>query len=103
MNFNEKVYKECKKIPKGKVSTYKEIGKKLNTRAYRAIGQALKNNPYPIQVPCHRVVSSQGKLHGFKGKTKGKALKEKQRMLEEEGLTIINNKIKDFEEKLFKF
>ena len=77
-DFNERVYELCKRIPKGKVSTYSEIARKLNTKAYRAVGQALRNNPYaPFPVPCHRVISSSGNIYGFKGKLKGKAIQEK--------------------------
>ena len=93
MNFNDKVYNLCRKIPKGRISTYKEIARALNSKAYRAVGQALRNNPYQPIVPCHRVVSSSGKLHGFKGKTRGRALKEKQRMLEREGLKVEQGKV----------
>ena len=71
MTFSEKVYSLCRKIPLGKVTTYKEIATALNTEAYRAVGQALKCNPYAPQVPCHRVVSSNGSLGGFKGKRSG--------------------------------
>ena len=56
MNFNEKVWQLTKKIPKGKVTTYKLIAQKLKTKAYRAVGQALKRNPHAPKVPCHRVV-----------------------------------------------
>jgi len=89
----DKVYTLCKKIPKGKVTTYKELGKALNTKAYQAIGQALRKNPYPPIVPCHRVVSSTGHLHGFKGKRSGKALKEKELLLKSEGIQIKKGKI----------
>ena len=89
----DKIYHLCRQIPKGKVSTYKEIGKALNIKAYQAIGQALRKNPYAPDVPCHRVVSSTGHLHGFKGKRKGKALKEKKLLLEQEGIHIEKNKI----------
>ena len=57
MRFNEKVYNLCRKIPKGKITTYKIIAEALNTRAYRQVGKALRNNPRPLKVPCHRVVS----------------------------------------------
>jgi len=46
MTFYDKVYKVASKIPKGKVSTYKEIAKALNSRAYRAVGKAMNKNPY---------------------------------------------------------
>lgn len=105
MQFSDKVYKIVKKIPKGKVTTYKEIGKKLKlsdrkvrskasvTKAYRAIGQVLRKNPYAPKVPCHRVIRSDGSIGGFKGKTKGKAIDEKIRMLKKEGVEIKNKKI----------
>lgn len=90
--FTDKVYTLCKKIPTGKVTTYKNIALKLNMKAYQAIGQALKKNPYK-EVPCHRVVSSTGHLYGFKGKRSGKELEEKRMLLEKEGIKINKNKI----------
>ena len=89
----DKVYTLCKQIPKGKVTTYRELGRAMNTRAYQAIGQALRKNPYAPNVPCHRVVSSTGHLHGFKGERKGKELEEKKEMLEQEGILVENSKI----------
>lgn len=88
----EKVYTLCKQIPKGKVSTYKALAEKLNTKAYQAIGQALRKNPYK-EVPCHRVISSTGHLHGFKGKTSKKFLQEKELLLKREGIEIKKGKI----------
>ncbi|MBL7055731.1 MGMT family protein [Candidatus Woesearchaeota archaeon] len=104
--FEEKIYQVCKKIPKGKVSTYKVIAEKLNSKAYRAVGSAMNKNPYSLSkigsskkmVPCHRVVASNGHLHGF-----AHGLKKKAQMLRKEGLEIKNNKIKNFKEKLCKF
>ena len=103
MKFSEKVYRLCKQIPKGKVSSYKILAEILNTKAYRAVGQVLKRNPYAPNVPCHRVVSSSGYLGGFKGKTSGKEIKEKIKLLEEEGVKIKNNKVVNFEKILYKF
>ena len=65
MSFNEEVYKLCKKIPKGKVSTYKEIGLALNSKAYRAVGNALNKNPHAPEVPCHRVICTDGSPGGY--------------------------------------
>lgn len=98
--FTEKVYQYCKQIPRGKVTTYKELGKRLNTKAYQAIGQALKRNPYAPDVPCHRVVSSTGHLHGFQGKKNNYTLKEKQRLLEKEGVEVRKKKV-DLKKYLF--
>lgn len=91
MEFKQKVYNICKQIPKGKVTTYKIIAEKLNTKAYQAVGNALRKNPYK-EVPCHRVVKSNGEVGGFRG---SKDNKEKARLLIKEGLEIKNNKIKD--------
>lgn len=86
--FSKKVYEICKKIPKGKVSTYKEIAKKLNSKAYRAVGTALNKNPYAPKVPCHRVINSNGKVGGF-----ASGIDNKIKMLKQEGIIIKNNKI----------
>ncbi|MEK6835371.1 MAG: MGMT family protein [Nanoarchaeota archaeon] len=98
MNFNEKVYKLCKKIPKGKISTYKEIANALNTKAYRAVGNALNKNPYAPEIPCHRVIGSNGDLVGF-----ASGLKNKSKLLKKEGINIKNNKVLDFEKVFYKF
>lgn len=103
MKFNEKVYFYCKKIPRGKVSTYKEIGKAMNSKAYRAIGQALRKNPYAPIVPCHRVVASDGKIGGFGGAVKGKKIKKKILLLKKERVDVKNNKIMNFEKIIYRF
>jgi len=90
MNFNEKVLNLTKKIPKGKVTTYKEIAKALNTKAYRAVGTALRKNKKPIIIPCHRVINSNGTIGSYKGK---KNSEEKVKLLKKEGIEIKNNKI----------
>jgi len=87
-----------KRVPKGKVSTYKEIARKLGTKAYRAVGNALNKNPYSPEVPCHRVVKSDGCVGGF-----ARGTRKKVEMLKSEGIKIKNNKIIDFRKKLYKF
>ena len=87
MNFTEKVYNLCRKIPKGKVSTYKILSKKLKSKAYRAVGNALNKNKSK-QVPCHRVIKSSGEIGGF-----NKGTKNKIKLLKKEGIIIKNNKI----------
>lgn len=96
-NFNEKVWNLTKKIPKGKVTTYKIIGKKLKTKAYRAVGNALNKNPYWPKVPCHRVVKSNGEIGGF-----SRGIKEKIKLLKKEGIEIKQRKI-DLKRCLFRF
>ena len=100
MNFSEKVYELCRKIPKGKVTTYKELGKALGGKrqVYRAVGRALNTNPYSPNVPCHRVVCYDGKIGWF-----AKGVKKKIAMLEKEGVKVVDGKIVDFEKVLWKF
>jgi methylated-DNA-[protein]-cysteine S-methyltransferase len=64
--FAQKVYKIVLKIPLGEVRTYKWVAKKAGQpKAVRSVGQILKHNPYPILIPCHRVVGSNGKIGGY--------------------------------------
>ena len=64
--FQIKVWKEIAKIPKGKTKTYKEIAIKIgHPNSARAVANACGANPYPIEVPCHRVVGSKGSIGGF--------------------------------------
>lgn len=91
--FQIKVYQLCSQIPQGKVTTYKEIARALNTNAYRAVGQALRCNPYAPKIPCHRVVASNGSIGGFMGQTIGDKITTKIQLLRQEGVTIINNRI----------
>jgi methylated-DNA-[protein]-cysteine S-methyltransferase len=87
-SFYEKCYSILRKVPKGKVTTYKEIARTLNSRAYQAVGSAMHNNPYFPIVPCHRVINSNGELGGF-----ASGLKNKIKLLKSEGIEIKNNKI----------
>ena len=97
-SFFEKCYALLRKVPKGKVTTYKEIANALGTRAYRAVGQAMNKNPYAPKVPCHRVVSSDGSIGGFAHGTKRKI-----EMLKKEHVDMLDGKIRDFKTKLFLF
>ena len=90
-------------IPKGKVTTYGLIAKKLRTRAYRAVGNACRKNPYAPRVPCHRVVRSDGTIGGFGGKTKGKNIERKIQLLRKENVEVVNGRVVSFERKLFRF
>jgi methylated-DNA-[protein]-cysteine S-methyltransferase len=102
LNFEERVWKLMESIPKGRVTTYGLIAKKLNTKAYRAVGNACRRNPYAPRVPCHRVVKSDGTVGGFGGKISGKTVEKKIQMLRREGVEIRQGKIADFERVLFK-
>ncbi len=103
MKFNDRIWSMMRKIPKGKVTSYKELAMSLNCNAYRAVGNACRNNPYAPEVPCHRVVKSNGDIGGFGGEMDGKKVEEKKRLLKKEGVTVKNGKVVDFEKILFKF
>ncbi len=63
--FYQDVYRETLKIPFGNITTYKDIAKSINRpRAYRAVATALRKNPFPVFVPCHRIIRSDGKIGG---------------------------------------
>lgn len=66
--FQQEVLKAVTKIPHGQTRTYAWVGMKIGKpRALRAVGQALRRNPFPILIPCHRIVGSSGALVGFMG------------------------------------
>ncbi|MBT3407321.1 MGMT family protein [Candidatus Woesearchaeota archaeon] len=97
MDFNQKCYDLLILIPKGKVTTYKEIARALNSKAYRAVGNAMNKNENAPKVPCHRVVGSNGNLVGY-----AYGIENKIKLLEKEGVKIINNKI-DLKKYFFSF
>ena len=66
--FQIRVWNELKKIPKGETRTYQEIAKLIGKpTAVRAVANACGKNPYPITIPCHRVIRSDGGLGGYSG------------------------------------
>ena len=80
--FEIQVWEEITKIPKGTVKTYKEIARILgNPNSSRAVANACAKNPLIIEIPCHRVIRSDGLLGGYSGK--GGILKKKQLLIEE--------------------
>lgn len=65
-SFAKKVYRAVLSIPLGEVRTYKWVAKKAGSpKGMRAIGQILRHNPYPLIIPCHRVVRADGSLGGY--------------------------------------
>ena len=81
--FQEKIYKIVRKIPKGKVLTYKELAKLAGKpRAFRAVGNILNKNQDP-KIPCHRVIRSDGRLGGY-----NRGVYKKRFLLQQEGVKI---------------
>ena len=85
-SFDQRCYELLLQIPKGKVTTYGEIAHSLGTKAYRAVGQALNRNPNLLEVPCHRVVKSNGEVGGYAGGSASKI-----ELLREEGVEVSEN------------
>ncbi|MFH1522641.1 MAG: MGMT family protein [Patescibacteria group bacterium] len=97
--FSCNVYKKAKKIPRGKITTYKEIARAIGgPKTARAVGNAMHRNPYAPIVPCHRVVKSNGCIGGF-----ASGVKKKIKMLADEGITVKGGRVVDFEKVLYKF
>jgi methylated-DNA-[protein]-cysteine S-methyltransferase len=81
--FQKHVYEELRKVPSGCTCSYQALAKAVGrARSARAVGTALKNNPIPIIIPCHRVIKSDGSLGGFNS-----GVEWKKRLLEVEGAT----------------
>jgi len=99
MEFDKKVWRALKKIPRGRVTTYKEIAKYLgHASAARAVGNACHKNPDAPKTPCHRVVKSDGRIGGYAG-----GIKKKIARLKKEGVKTEKGKVKDFKKKIYKF
>lgn len=98
--FQRRVWEAMRLIPRGRVTTYGAIAKYLGSDAVRAVGTAVGKNPYAPEVPCHRVVRSDGKVGNYSG---GEGTPTKIAYLREEGVEVRNGKIVDFPECLYRF
>ncbi|TEU19202.1 MAG: MGMT family protein [Gammaproteobacteria bacterium] len=98
-DFQQLCYQTLKaRVPAGKVITYAGLAQLINhPKAHRAVGSAMNKNPFAPEVPCHRVVKSNGELGGF-----AQDIKIKIKRLQKEGVQVINNKIVDFKTKVVK-
>ena len=87
--ISEKVFNLLRKVPKGRVTTYKALAGKAGTSP-RAVGQIMRSNKRPDAYPCYKVVCSDGGLGGF---THPKGVKEKIRRLERDGVKVKDRKV----------
>ncbi len=89
--FIKSVYTVASQIPKGNVATYKQIASLAGSpKAYRAVGSAMRNNPDTKTVPCHRVVGSDGAMHGYSAQ---QGISSKISLLKSEGVPTIDGKV----------
>ena len=99
MNLEQKIYKKLLEVPKVQITTYGELAKAVGLKnGQRVIGKIMNKNPYPVIVPCHRVVMSTGKIGGY---AYGEHIKIK--LLNDEGIQIKNGKITDLENRIYRF
>ena len=99
MSLDKKIYKKLLEVPKGKITTYGELAKAVGLKnGQRAVGKIMNKNPYPVIIPCHRVIKSDGKIGGY---AYGEEIKSN--MLAREGITIKNGKILDLENTIYRF
>jgi methylated-DNA-[protein]-cysteine S-methyltransferase len=99
LNIQQKIFKKLLEVPKGRITTYGELAKAVGLKnGQRAVGKIMNKNPYPVIIPCHRVVMSTGKIGGY---AYGEHVKIK--MLNDEGIKIKNGKIVDLKNTLYRF
>lgn len=96
--FAQQCYALLKQIPAGKVTTYQELARAMQTRAWRAVGSAMAKNPQLITVPCHRVVRSNGQIGLY-----ALGADKKAELLQQEGVAIRNGKVRDLARHLHRF
>lgn len=99
MKIDEKVYKKLLQVPAGKVTTYSELAKAVGLKdGQRIVGKIMNKNPYPVIVPCHRVVKANGEVGGY---AFGEDIKIN--MLLKEGIEIKNKKISELKKRTYRF
>jgi len=99
MNLDKKIYKKLLEVPEGKITTYGELAKAVGIKnGQRTVGRIMNKNPYPVIIPCHRVVKSDGKVGGY-----AYGQKVKINMLSKEGIKIKEDKILDWENTVYRF
>ena len=97
--LEKKIYKKLAKVPTGQITTYGELAKAVGLKnGQRAVGRIMNKNPFPVIIPCHRVVMSTGKIGGY---AYGQDIKTK--MLSDEGVKIQDGKIVDFKNTVYRF
>ena len=97
-SFREKCYKALLNVPKGKVTTYSDLARAIGSKASRAVGTAMAKNERLIEIPCHRVVRSDGAIGQY-----ALGSDKKIELLTQEGVSIESGKVTDLDKFLFKF
>lgn len=82
--FQRRVYLALLEVPEGETISYGQLAERIGCRSAQAVGQALKRNPFAPEVPCHRVIASDGSIGGFHGQRDGEMVARKRALLESE-------------------
>lgn len=93
--FQKRVYAATREIPRGKVTTYRSLSQTIGCRSSRAVGQALKVNPFAPEVPCHRVIRSDLTIGGFSGNLEGPQIERKKALLLKEGVQFEGDRLRN--------
>ena len=94
-SLSERVYDLLRQIPQGYVVSYAGLAAAAGCASPRAIGQILRRNPHAPEVPCHRVIRSDGCMGGYAGATGGASLRRKRELLRVEGVVFERGKLLD--------
>lgn len=86
--FRRAVYLALLEVPPGRVTTYGLLARRIGCASARAVGGALRENPFAPEVPCHRVIASDLGIGGFAGQTRGAEIRRKVLLLRAEGVPL---------------
>jgi methylated-DNA-[protein]-cysteine S-methyltransferase len=93
--FQRRVYEHLRRIPRGTVTTYAHLAEAVGCGSARAVGQALRRNPFAPEVPCHRVIHSDLTLGGYSGSRDEAFLTRKTGLLAREGVHFKDGRLAD--------
>jgi methylated-DNA-[protein]-cysteine S-methyltransferase len=93
--FQNRIYEALQEVPRGRVTTYALLARRVGCGSPRAVGQALRRNPFAPEVPCHRVIASDLTIGGFQGERAGSSIEKKLKMLAAEGVSFRNGKLSE--------
>lgn len=82
--FQRRVYLALLDVPEGETISYKGLAERIGCRSAQAVGQALRRNPFAPDVPCHRVIRSDGSIGGYFGQKDGEMIERKKQELKKE-------------------
>jgi len=94
-DFQRRVYAAVSRVPPGRVTTYGALAAHLGCGSARAVGQALRRNPFAPRVPCHRVIAASLHIGGFAGERAGAEVARKRVLLAREGVRFRNGRLAD--------